>query len=134
MRESISAWRFTVRHAPPKTPQDLQRHICVRLRHANQGLRSWAFEKNKKKVDIEVAGPLIVNDVDLMIKAVRAGIGIGYMAESYIADDIRAGRLLPLLTDWSTAYDSWYLYYTGRHHLPTPLKVFIAFLREYLNR
>lgn len=124
---------YLARHSAPKTPQELQHHACVILKHSSQGVRLWTFERHKKTVEIEPRGPLVVNDLDLMIGAVRDGIGIGYMAESYMADDIEAGRLVPLLTDWSTAYDSWYLYYAGRDHLPPPLKVFIAFLREYLK-
>ena len=76
------------------------------------------------------AEPLIVNDVDLMVKAARDGIGIGYMLEGYVASDIESGRLVPLLADWSPAHHSYYLYYASRRQLPVPLEVFIEFLRE----
>lgn len=124
---------YLARHPAPKTPQDLQHHACVILRHPNQAVRLWTFERNKRTVELEPHGPLIVTDLDLMIGAVRDGIGIGYMAESYMAADLASGRLVPLLSDWSTAYDSWYLYYAGRHHLPTPLRVLIACLRDYMD-
>jgi DNA-binding transcriptional LysR family regulator len=99
----------------------------------NQELAPWSFERGKNKLEIEVKGPLIVNDVDLMIKAARNGIGIGYVAESDTFDDISEGRLVPLLTDWSPAYTNWYLYCAGRRQLPASLKAFIRFLREYLH-
>src|ERR1035437_8918716 len=104
-------------HPAPKIPEDLHYHSCIRFRLNTQQLAPWEFEKNKKKVEIVVNGPLIVNDVDLMIKAARDGIGICYMVEAYIAADIKEGRLIPILVDWSTAYHSYYLYYTSRRQL-----------------
>ena len=58
------------------------------------------------------------------------GVGIGYTIESYVATHIAAGRLVPLLVDWSSAHHSYYLYYPGRRQLPVPLKVFTAYLRQ----
>lgn len=128
---AVAAPAYLSRHVMPKTPQDLQHHECIRFRIGNQQLLTWSFEKNKKKIEIAVSGSLIVNNVDLMIKATRDGIGIGYMAEAYMREDIAAGKLVPMLTDWSPAYDSWYLYYASRQHVSAPLKALIQFLRDH---
>ena len=121
---------YLARHPAPKTPQELQRHACIRYRLANQQVLPWEFETSKEKIEIAVDGPLVVNDVDLMIKAAKDGVGIGYAVEAYIEEDIRAGRLIPLLADWSTPSHSYYLYYAGCHQLSAPLRAFIRFLRE----
>jgi DNA-binding transcriptional LysR family regulator len=131
---AVAAPAYLAQHPMPQTPQDLQSHACIRFRRGNQQLLAWEFEKNRKKVEVGVNGPLIVNEVDLMIQAVRDGVGIGYMAETYMRPDIERGSLVPLLTDWSPTYDSWYLFYSSRHHLSAPLKAFIQFLRDYLSK
>lgn len=120
---------YLASHPQPKTPQELQHHACIRYRLANQQVVSWEFERHKKKMEIAVNGPLIVNDVNLMVKAAIAGVGIGYVMEAYIAEDIRRGQLVPMLTDWSPPYHSYYLYYASRHQLSAPLRAFIQFLR-----
>ena len=125
---------YLAKQTAPKVPQDLQQHVCIRYRLGDKQLLAWQFEKNKKKIEVGVSGPLIVNNIDLMRKAMRDGIGIGYMAEAYIWEDIADGRLVPVLTDWSPVYDSWYLYYASRQHLSAPLKVFIQFLRNRLSK
>lgn len=127
---AVASPEYLAIHGMPKTPQDLQSHACIRFRRGNQQLLAWEFEKNKKKIEVAVSGQLIVSDVDLMVKAMRDGIGIGYMAEAYMKNDIDRGTLVPLLTDWSPTYDSWYLYYASRQHLSAPLKAFIVFLRD----
>jgi len=129
---AIAAPLYLAEHAEPQIPQDLQRHQCVQFRKADQNLVTWVFQKDEQTVDISVQGNLIVNDVDLLLKAVRDGVGIGFMVEAYVADDIKAGRLVPLLRDWSMPSHSYYLYYASRHQLPVPLKLFIAFLQAQL--
>lgn len=125
---------YLAAHPSLKDPLDLQQHVCIRYRLGDKQLLIWQFEKNKKKIEVGVTGPLIVNNIDLMLKAMRDGIGIGYMAEVYIHEDIQAGRLVPVLTHWSPTYDSWYLYYASRQHLSAPLKVFIQFLHDRIGK
>ena len=121
---------YLARHPAPRIPQDLQHHDCIRYRLANQQVVPWEFEKNKKKIEIAVDGPLIVNDIDLMVRAAKDGVGIGYAVEAYIEEEIRQGLLVPLLRDWSPPSHSYYLYYAGRHQLSAPLRAFIQFLRD----
>ncbi len=120
---------YLARHPQPKTPQELQHHTCIRYRLANQQIVPWEFERHKKKIEIAVNGPLIVNDVDLMVKAAMAGVGIGYVVEAYIAEALRERRLTAMLTDWSPPYHSYYLYYASRRQLSAPLRALIQFLR-----
>jgi DNA-binding transcriptional LysR family regulator len=126
---AIAAPEYLQQHAPPKTPQDLQRHNCIGLRNDRQVLE-WEFAKGKSKIEMSVQGSLVMNSMDLMVRAVLDGIGVGYTIESYVTSHIAAGELVPLLTDWSPGHHSYYLYYSGRRQLPVPLKVFIAFLRQ----
>lgn len=127
---AVASPAYLAAHPAPRVPEDLQDHACIRFRvGGQQEIMPWEFERNKKRVQMQVNGPLVVNDADLMIKAARDGIGIGYMVEAYMAEDIRAGRLVPMLAEWSTIYHSYYLYYAGGRQLPVPLKIFIEFLR-----
>ena len=127
---AVASPQYLAQHPAPRAPQDLQEHSCIRFRLGSQQFFAWEFEKNKKKLEVAVSGPLIVNDVNLLVRAARDGLGVGYVAEIYIAEDLARGSLVPLLIDWSPSRDNWYLYYASRHHLPAPLKVFIQFLRE----
>jgi DNA-binding transcriptional LysR family regulator len=124
-----------IAHRPlPRSPNDLQSHPCIRFRLGSNQMLAWEFEKNRKKFEVGVSGPLIVNDVDLLVKATRDGIGVGYLAEAYIREDIASGKLVPMLEDWSPAYDSWYLYYASRQHIPAPLKAFIQFVKRHMQQ
>ncbi|MBW8067714.1 MAG: LysR family transcriptional regulator [Ferrovum sp.] len=130
---AVAAPDYLARHPAPTSPQELQHHACIRYRLANQQVMLWEFEKSAQKIEIAVEGPLIVNDVDLMVKAAKDGIGIGYVLEAYVEEEIRTGLLVPILTDWSPPSHSYYLYYAGRHQLSAPLRAFIQFLKDHLH-
>jgi DNA-binding transcriptional LysR family regulator len=127
---AIAAPEYLQQHPAPKAPPDLQRHNCIGLRSDNH-LVVWEFAKGKSKIEMSVHGSLVVNSMDLVVRAVLDGIGVGYTIESYVASHIGTGRIVPLLADWSAGHHSYYLYYSGRRQLPVPLKVFIAFLRQH---
>ena len=126
---AIASPEYLQRHAAPKIPQDLEQHNCIGFRKDHQYL-PWEFAKGKSKYEMSVAGTLTANSMDLVVRAALDGVGIGYTIESYVAAHIAAGRLVPLLVDWSAGHHSYYLYYPGRRQLPVPLKVFTAFLRQ----
>jgi len=126
---AIASPEYLQHHPAPKIPADLQRHNCIGFRKDNQYM-PWEFAKGKSQYEMSVEGTLTVNSMDLVVRAVLDGVGIGYTIESYVADHIAAGRLAPLLADWSSAHHSYYLYYPGRRQLPVPLKVFTAYLRQ----
>lgn len=126
---AIASPEYLQRSPPLKTPQDLQNHNCVRFRGSDE-INTWEFSRGKRTLHLSVNGTLVANSMELVLRAVLDGVGVGYTIESYVTDEIAQRRLVPLLTDWSPEHYSYYLYYSGRRQLPVPLKAFIAFLRE----
>ncbi len=71
-----------------------------------------------------------MDDPLLILEAVRAGIGIGYLGELHVSADLASGRLVPLLQEWSPSYPGICLYYPSRRHVPAGLRAFIDLVRE----
>ncbi len=93
----------------------------------------WQFEKKGKQVEVAVEGRLTVNDAELAIRAALDGVGVLYTALGYVAPEIKAGRLVPLLEDWRSRSAAIFLYYPSRRQVAAPLQAFIEFLRENLR-
>ena len=72
----------------------------------------------------------MVNNMSLLMQAVREGIGLGYTLETYVREDLAEGRLTALLIDWAPEPQTYYLYYPNRQQLPVPLGVFVSFLEN----
>lgn len=120
---------YFARHPPPATLAELDRHVCVNYRLlGGGGLLPWEFEEAGRDVRLKVPGQLIVNDEVLAGAAVRAGVGLGYMMEHDVADEIADGRLVQVLAPWCPPYPGCRLYYPDRRVSPA-LRALIDALR-----
>ena len=125
----VAAPDYVARHPKPKTPRDLRHHDCIRNRLPNGAIFGWDFEKNGKVLHVSVEGRLIVNEIELSLRAVRDGLGLAYLLYDYIAADLKAGRLVPLLEDWSPRLSGFFLYHSSRRQITGPLQALITFLK-----
>jgi DNA-binding transcriptional LysR family regulator len=128
----VAAPDYLARHGRPTTPRDLAAHNCIRFRFPSGVILPWQFEKRGRQMEVAVEGRLTVNDPELAVKAALDGVGVLYTALGYAAQEIEAGRLVPLLEDWPTRSAAIFLYYPSRRQVPAPLQAFIEFLRENL--
>src|SRR3546814_18396318 len=59
--------------------------------------------------------------------AVLSGFGIGFFFEQDVIADIKDGRLVRLLADWTPPFPGLCLYYPGRRQPSAGLPAFLAF-------
>ena len=67
--------------------------------------------------------------VDLAVDAAVAGLGIIHLFEDWLGPKLDAGLLVPLLEPWWQPFPGPFLYYSGRRHLPAPLRAFVDFVK-----
>ncbi|WP_416067995.1 LysR family transcriptional regulator [Rhizobium sp. ZK1] len=117
-------------HRRPKTPEDLKRHRCIRLRMPSGKLYRWEFEKHGQEVTIEVSGALTLDHVELMAEAAVKGLGIAYVPERVARPYLASGEVISVLDDWCPSIPGLCLYYPGHRHVPQSLRAFISVLTE----
>jgi DNA-binding transcriptional LysR family regulator len=114
----------------PKTPRDLTAHRCIRYRMGAEGpVYRWEFEKRGRPVTLSVTGPLIVNDVELTLRAALDGVGLAFALEEHVAEHIARHRLVRVLEDWCPPFDGFFLYYPSRRQQPAALQALVDALR-----
>lgn len=113
----------------PRVPLDLLRHACLRIRLPNGALYRWQFEKDGQPVQIDVRGPLTLDEASLSRIAVLNHVGMGYFMESDVREDIEAGRLIRVLEDWTPPLAPLCLYYPNRRNPSAALKALIDMAR-----
>jgi len=114
----------------PRAPTDLVRHRCIRTRLPNGALFRWHFEKRGEAVQIDVTGPITLDEASLARAAVLEGLGVGFFLEQDVRDDIEAGRLTRVLDDWTPPIADLCLYYPGRRNPSAALKAFVGLARD----
>ena len=110
---------------PPLEPSDLKGHRCIERRYPDGSLYAWEFEHCGEVTELEIRGPLVVDDTALMIKAVLDGVGLAFVFEELVAEHMDSGNLVRVLADYCPLKPRFYLYYPGRRHVPAQLRVLI---------
>ena len=121
---------YFARHPEPKTPNDLADHNCINLRLLTAGgLYAWELEKDGREVRVRVDGQLVFNEVGMIVRAVKAGLGLGFVMEDHIAEDVADGRLVRVLEDWCTPFSGYHLYYPSRRQPSAAFSLLVDALR-----
>jgi DNA-binding transcriptional LysR family regulator len=113
----------------PKTPHDLLKHRCINFKHGSAGVYRWEFDKGKKSLSVAVSGPLIVDDVETMVRAAIDGVGLAFASDERVAPELASGELIRVLEDWCQPFPGFFLYYPSRRQQPAALSALINALR-----
>lgn len=114
----------------PRVPADLLSLACIRTRLSNGALLRWQFEVDGQPLQVDVDGPLTLDEASLARIAVLESVGIGYFMESDVREDLAAGRIVRLLDEWTPPLSPLCLYYPSRRHTPAAARVFIDLARD----
>lgn len=131
---AVASPDYLAAHAPPLAPHDLRAHRCIRFRFESGALYRWDFAMRGKSAAIDVEGPLTLGNLNLMVDAALAGVGIAWVPENIVGGHIAAGRLVRVLEAWSPAFPGLCLYYPANRHPPAALRLFIEAVREWAAR
>ncbi len=114
----------------PAQPQDLLNHACIGRRYPSGAPYAWTFGSGTDVIEVDVSGPIVLDDRALIVAAALEGIGLAHIHEGLVADHIASGALIQVLDDWCPRLPTFFLYYPGRRHLPAPLRAFIDMARS----
>ncbi len=121
---------FFQNHPIPRVPQDLLALPCVRGRLPDGALLRWRFEKDGEKLQLDVEGPITLDEASLTRFAAANGVGVGYFMDSDVREDIAAGRLVRVLEDWTPPLAPLCLYYYNRRNSSAAFQAFVALARD----
>jgi DNA-binding transcriptional LysR family regulator len=99
----------------PKVPQDLTNHSCLNLRMETYGnLYAWEFEKSGRPLNVRVTGQIVCNTPSAIIAAAKLGLGIAYVPDGLVRDELAHKSLIRVLADWCPPFPGFHLYYPSR--------------------
>jgi len=128
---AVAAPDYLARHGTPATPDELHQHACINWRWPTDGsLYRWEFEQDGREIEVSVNGPLIANDVDLVLTAALQGLGIAYTSHERIESWCKEGKLVRILERYSPKFPGAYLYYPSRRQQSPALRAFIECLLD----
>jgi DNA-binding transcriptional LysR family regulator len=125
----VAAPTYCKRNGTPRAPADLARHVCIAF-GSGAAANRWVLQRGGQKSDVRIHPRLTVNDFDLMVDAVRKGLGVAAMPSFMVAEDLKRGRLRQVLPEWSSAETPIHALYPTARHLSPKVATFLDLLRE----
>src|SRR2546426_115544 len=126
----VGSPRYFESHPKPESPRDLPSHHCINFRHGSAGVYRWELDKGKQSITVAVNGPLVVDDVEIMVRAAIDGVGLAFMSEERAAPHLGSGELVRVLEDWCPPFPGFFLYYplkgSCQRHSPPSSKTCVS--------
>jgi LysR family transcriptional activator of dmlA len=124
---------YLARRGRPARPSDLEKHDCL-VFVANGAPVPWKLRSDAgKTTSVRVCGPLQANNVLSLHEAALAGLGIADLPAYLVVDDLRAGRLEPVLDNLVTPERAVYALYAAGRSLPARSREFVKLLIRHFH-
>ena len=131
----VASPAYLRKHSAPRTPHDLAAHHCINIRLPTYGgLFVWEFENEGRDVKVRVEGQIIVNNIALRLASALDGLGLAYMPEDQVLQEIQARRLVRVLDDWCPPFSGYHLYYPSRRQHSAAFSLMLEALRYRPSR
>ncbi|MDR6603313.1 DNA-binding transcriptional LysR family regulator [Achromobacter deleyi] len=121
---TCAAPEYLERHGAPATPDALNQHHTLVYTHAGQRV-PWRFAIQGLARQVPMNGRLRLGHTEALRDAALAGDGIAQLGAFLVADDLRAGRLMPVLESVAPPGAPVCAVYPHRRHLSPKVRVLI---------
>ncbi len=129
----IASPDYLARRGTPRHPLELARHRLVGYGHRERAA-PLRFHRDKEEAVVVPAGPLFVNNGDVAVPWLVAGGGIAILPDFIVEDELAAGSLVRILTDWSLPQTHLHLLSPPSRLRPARVRALSDYLAEVLKR
>jgi len=125
----VGAPAYLARHGAPAHPRELTAHACISWHPDLAAIPyRWEFTEDGHDFSVAFEARVVTNDIPLMVRLARAGVGLTMLMEEVVRPLIERGELVPVLEEFSTPFPGFYLYYPHRRHASPALRALIDYL------
>ena len=121
---------YLAERGTPATPADLKNHCCL-LYSNDSAPEEWRFTTPEGAAwPVTVKGRLCANNGDALRHAALKGVGVVRLPSFIIGQDLQAGALVSLLSDYIIQDSALYAIYPEARHLSPKVRAFVDFLGQ----
>jgi len=113
----------------PGSIDALAQHSCLAFVHGGRSV-DWRFSENGQARVVAINGRFAATNAEGLRDATLAGFGIARLATFLVSDDLRAGRLVPILKDVDADGAPIRAVYPSSRHLSPKVRTFIDALLD----
>ena len=126
-----AAASYLERRGIPQSIKELKEHDTIETPCKNGVPRTWMFYRNvRESEEFEVPPRLLVNDPGMIYRLVVNGAGIACVPGYLSSPDIKAGRLVRLLPEWTLPSVEVNVVYPSNRGLSPVVRAFVEHMKQ----
>lgn len=141
---AVASPRYLARHGQPASPPDLTRHACITAGFEGGVLGRWIFRSrsaqaaDEEPTIVDPVGPVVITgELEAVLDAAIAGLGIAVVAQDHATEALNEGRLHRVLAEFDVigrgqAYSQVILQHPLRGLMSPAIQALVDFLLEHL--
>lgn len=122
--------KYIEKFGEPLEIEELKMHNCFAYTNQAKGGSDWHFTRGDRKMSVRIKGNFSTNNSEGLRKAALRDHGIVYVPRFSVYDDLQAGKLIPLLNNYTPRSLGIYAVYPYSKHLSPKMKLLIEHIRE----
>ncbi|WP_341887714.1 LysR family transcriptional regulator [Variovorax sp. YR752] len=120
---------YLAEHSKPQVPADLVRHSCLRYKFVTGGkIEDWDLPG----LPPQLPPGLVCNNMEAMLGAAVAGLGIAYMPDFLARDALRRGELQRVLAPHLVRQGQFSALWPSSRQLSPKVRAFVDFASEHM--
>ncbi|QOF77305.1 LysR family transcriptional regulator [Variovorax sp. 38R] len=120
---------YLAEHGKPQVPADLVRHSCLRYKFVTGGkIEDWDLPG----LPPQLPPGLVCNNMEAMLGAAVAGLGIAYMPDFLARDALRRGELQRVLAPHLVRQGQFSALWPSSRQLSPKVRAFVDFASEHM--
>ncbi|MEQ9876583.1 LysR family transcriptional regulator [Pectobacterium aroidearum] len=125
----VAAPDYLARYGCPQTPADLIQHACLHYRFPNSGkLEQWALRLPPGEPELPLPTSMICNNIETRVCFALQGLGIAYLPDFSIREQLAGRQLQPILTDYVERSGVFHVLWPASKHPSPKVRAFVDFL------
>lgn len=122
--------QYLEEHGSPKTPNDLKEHKCIGTLLNTQG---WPFSNWNDGQPVNLDFRLRANSLSFCKEMMLKDLGIVRLPESFCIDQVEAGTVQEILSEYTTPLVEIHALYPSRRHLNAKVRLFLDHMMASLQ-
>lgn len=129
----VASPEYLQQHTAPEHPEDLKHHHCLLFSDYGQ-TKPWRFNGPEGFFSVTPTCRWRSNSGHGLRAGAKQGLGLAYLPDYYLREDIAQGKLIKVMSAWQSADRDLVAIYQHRRHLSSKIRLFTEFMRESFSK
>lgn len=115
--------KYLKENGKPSALKELNEHTCIHFTPLSS--EGWQLKNGKRSATVTLTRKIVVDNMNLAHGLALEGVGIALMPSFLCESEIKTGKLIPILPEWTSEVAPMHFVYPAQKYVPPVVRAFI---------